>query len=217
LTRFCERQADSFAAALTSPERFTDTMTLLKDFLPAPPTWLPSWTLTHPEFDERIANVRDNAANPTDLARAAGILRGFLIGLGIALCLMAWKPAAQVWSLSRIEHRLQSNKPHEAARLWHALDEGLKGHPQARRLAARTALDLGQVGHVIRWASAEAWNEKERSPEILKVLEHSTAPEIAFHLEIVEFLLQALDLRRVHGVSLFDEALYHIQTAFGQR
>jgi len=218
LTRHSEHQADRFAASLVGGDLFAGTLERLQEFVsPIPSRW-PKWTLTHPEFGERTAAARSWNGSAERLISSERRMRLALLALGIAACFATWPGMSSVHRLSEIADAVGSGHIREAMRLWDALPTKLKGHPEAAAQRAALAFQSGDWAFVLRQAARASWGDVVPSPaeQISEIPHHARPPEVALHFEIVQFLLELLDLRRVHGVSLFDEAFDHLQIPLGQ-
>ncbi|HOT29416.1 MAG TPA: M48 family metalloprotease [Candidatus Ozemobacteraceae bacterium] len=219
LTRHSERQADRFAASLVGGDLFAGTLERLQEFVsPVPSRW-PKWTLTHPEFGERTSVARSWNGPVERLVSSERRLRLGLLVLGIAACFAAWPGMSSVHRLAEMADAVSAGHIREAARLWNALPPELKTHPEAAAQRAALAFQSGDWAFVLRQAARASWGDGGPSPDgpISEIPHHAGPPEVALHFEIVQFLLELLDLGRVHGVSLFDKAFDHLQIPLGQR
>lgn len=219
LTRHSEHQADRFAASMVGGDLFAGTLERLQEFVSPLPTRWPKWTLTHPGFAERTAAARAWTGTTDRLIRSERRLRLGLLFLGIVACAAAWPGMSAVHRLSEMTDAVTSGRMQEAARIWAALPPELRMHPEAATQRAALAFQSGDWSFVLRQAAFACWADgvSPAAEPLLEVPHHPGAPEIALHFEIMQFLLELLDLRRVHGVSLFNEAFDHLQIPLGQR
>ena len=215
LARYCERQADSFAAALVGGELFASTMDRLRDYLVNPDRKIPWWCETHPDFDSRIQWARDWKGPAEGLVRRARIIRGLLLffSLGLGLCLI--QPVQDVIRFSQAAEAIKKNETHLAIPLIRMLREHRPGHSTVEELVGRLAINQGRIFPALIQAAHRTWGFQPLTDQALEIFHHPVAPEIAFYFDIMHFLLKALDLRGAHGVTLLDEPLNLLQTVFG--
>ncbi|RCK78892.1 MAG: Zn-dependent protease with chaperone function [Candidatus Ozemobacter sibiricus] len=217
LTRRSELEADRFAAAATDGAVFAGTLRVLQEFITPPSTWTPRWLLTHPEFEERIEAALSYHDTVTPLVERARWMRGWLLAVGVALLALSWPSARQVMILARAASAIKAGEVASGLAALRSLRADVQEHPIVVELLGAAAARQGRWPLVGYFAALRAFENLGRLGPPLEVFEHAAAPEVALHFQIVQFLLQALDLRRVHGVSLFDEILDHVQIALGQR
>ncbi|HEY9071400.1 MAG TPA: M48 family metalloprotease [Candidatus Ozemobacteraceae bacterium] len=219
LTRHSEHQADRFAASLVGGNEFAGTLERLQEFLAPLPSRLPQWTLTHPDLGSRAAEARTWQGTCRDLLASERRIRVFLGVVGLIVSLAAWPGMQSVRALAVLSDAVENGSRAEAVAAWNALSPELKAHPEAIARRATLALADRDWSLVLRLA-ALAWRADGIPPAAdvpSEVPHHAGPPEIALHLEVVQFLLELLDLRRIHGVSLLDETLDHVQIPFSER
>ncbi len=130
MTRFCERQADAFAVAVTSREYFALALSLLESLLGKESSRFPDWLRTHPRTSERINNVKNNEVlEISSLIRSAKVLRYSLLVMAIALILLLAKPASIVFNWSNLYNAAQAGNCGLVTNLCNSLPEWLKEHP----------------------------------------------------------------------------------------
>lgn len=130
MTRYCERQADAFAVAVTSREYFALALTLLESLLGSESNRFPDWLRTHPRTSERINNVKNNEVlEISSLIRSAKVLRYSLLIMAIALVLLLAKPASIVFNWSNLYNAAQAGNCRLVTNLCNSLPEWLKEHP----------------------------------------------------------------------------------------
>lgn len=146
MTRYCERQADAFAVAVTSREYFALALTLLESLLGSESNRFPDWLRTHPRTSERINNVKNNEVlEISSLIRSAKVLRYSLLIMAIALVLLLAKPASIVFNWSNLYNAAQAGNCGLVTNLCNSLPEWLKEHPfvleQKDKVAAENKTD----------------------------------------------------------------------------
>jgi len=219
LTRHSEHQADRFAASLVGGTEFAGTLERLQEFLAPLPSRLPRWTLTHPDLADRAAEARAWQGTRNGLLATERRIRVILGVIGLTACLAAWPGMQSVRSLAGLADAVENGRRAEAASAWNALSPDLKAHPEAIARRAALALADRDWSLVLRLA-ALAWRADGIPPAAdvpSEIPHHAGPPEVALHFEVVQFLLELLDLGRIHGVSLLDETLDHVQIPFGER
>ncbi|NLI77192.1 MAG: M48 family metalloprotease [Candidatus Riflebacteria bacterium] len=217
LTRRSELEADRFSASFAGGEVFAGTLRTLQEFVSPPPAWTPRWLLTHPEFEDRIAAAtgwRDGAA---PLVARARRMRWFLAAVGVVLLALSWPAADRILVLARAAEEIEEGRTETAVAGLRGLPAMAQEHPQVVELLGRAAARQGRWPLALYYAAMREWENLGRVGPPLEVFQHAAPPEVALHFQIVQFLLQSLDLGRVHGVSLFDEILDHVQVPFRQR
>ncbi|HNW34093.1 MAG TPA: M48 family metalloprotease [Candidatus Ozemobacteraceae bacterium] len=219
LTRHSEHQADRFAASMVGGDLFAGTLERLQEFISMPSSRWPKWTLTHPEFAERTAAARDWKGPAELLVKSERRLRMTLLLFGAVVCLAAWPGMSSVQRLADLDEAVQAGRTIDALNIWNALAPELRAHPEAAAHRAALAFQSGDWLFVLRQAARACWADGIPStPEPpSEIPHHAGAPEIALHLQVMQFLLELLDLGRVHGVSLFNEVFDHLQIPLGQR
>lgn len=216
LTRYSEHQADRFSAVLVGQDAFTGTMNMLQDFVSPPPSWVPTWALTHPTFTARTAAVQNFDGNPQTLIKQARRVRLALLMVGILILVLSWPAGLRVLAVNELHTAITHGTAAEAVLQWQRMPSDMRQHPVALQLLGETAFSRGKPAAALLTAATLHFSTPLPEMVILEILQHPTTPEIAFHFEIMQFLLQSLDLHGVHGVSLFDEALDHVQIALRQ-
>lgn len=216
VTRFSEHQADRFAASLVGSDAIAGTLDTLEGYVSPPPAIFPKWSLTHPDFVERILKISEWHGTINDLIGEAKKMRRFLLGFGLILLAASLSQAGFIFRIHLVEKHIDAGNL-EAARMEHEkFPDHHFDHPEILRLSAR--LSIASENYL---SAVEALLESEYGIRLTdgknsEVFKHSSSPKIAFYFQFVQFLLKSLDLRRVHGVSLFDETLNHLKIAFGQ-
>jgi len=219
LTRHSEHQADRFAASMVGGDLFAGTLERLQEFISMPSSRWPKWTLTHPEFAERTAAALAWKGPPGLLVKSERRLRVALLLFGMVVCLAAWPGMSSVQRLASMANAVQTGRTIDALNIWTSLTPELRAHPEAAAHRAALAIQSGDWSFVLRQAARACWSDGiPPAPEPpSEIPHHAGSPEIALHLQVMQFLLELLDLGRVHGVSLFNEAFDHLQIPLGQR
>ncbi|MBF0502411.1 MAG: M48 family metalloprotease [Candidatus Riflebacteria bacterium] len=223
LSRASEYQADCFAADLVGKSEMISAMNHLSRELRPPSRRFPWWMETHPDFSSRIARIESWNSKQADLILVSWRLRlvmCLLIGFGLAFLLPTF---GLVWDLASTARYISRNPDSEIEKRLGILCTQLGDHPVLNELAARRAFYRGRIveGFVrtaALWADCPiALFSRYKASGASKIFQHSASPEVALNFEIVQFLLQSLDLRRVHGIPLFDQVFDFVQIPLGQR
>lgn len=216
LTRRSEVQADRFAVSLVGAEPFVSSLETLREFILPPPARLPWWTLTHPDFPERIERAKNWKGTVSDVLFQSRMMRGGLVIVGFLIVWICWAETTQVLSITRGSKLLSRGEAAQGLEILQGLPPGIRDHPEVVQQLCGYAGRTGQWSYLLRGAVSRTWGGRVPDPGVLKVFQHPASPEVALYLEFVQFLLQTLDLRGGHGISLFDEVFDHLQIAFRQ-
>jgi Zn-dependent protease with chaperone function len=217
LTRHSERQADRFATSLVGAECFSRAMVTLQDFLGKPVRKIPWWIETHPDFSERLEVIRDWKGTPETLIRQARFLRIGLILLALCTMLLIKPNAQTAWEFSSAAQATIEGRFQDSQTILDQLSLKLGRHPQIVEMNAALCWKAGKWHQAMLLAMEGAWQIPlmPLTPVGSEILHHAVSPEVAFELQIMQFLLQSLDLGGVHGIPLFNQCFNLIQTIFG--
>jgi len=216
LTRNSERNADSFASSLVGGRIYADALQTLNEYIVQPSSKFPRWTLTHPDFQERIDASLSWKGNIAQLEKKAKLMRFGLIFLGIIFLLVAIPSGRVALQFGSASQALKTNHIENAKSLLITLPLDYQTHPQAMELWGKIAAAECRWLKTSLYAARITWGESLRSLSESEIFEHPGSPKIALYFQIMQFLLKPLDLGRVHGVSLFNEIFDCIQISFGQ-
>ena len=129
MTRYCEKQADAFAVAVTNKDDFCRALNYI-DSISTSLKWIPYWLQTHPKISERINNVKNNEISKiSSLVKGAKVLRYTLLIVAIVLILLAPKPISIVLKWSNLYKASQAGNCNLVENLSNSLPEWLKEHP----------------------------------------------------------------------------------------
>jgi len=202
LSRRGEIEADRFATLAVGRGELASAMERLQDHLrPSSGRW-PRWMETHPDFGERINDILTWEGTMEDLLAHARRVRLAMLGVMLVLGLLVVPTLRPVGGVILAAFQLERATDAAFADRMAGLRALLKDHPALDELEARRAFLRGNWGEGLR--RALVLSGFDRPVRRSEVFQHSAPPEIALHLEIVQFLLQALDLRGIHGIPLFD-------------
>lgn len=192
LARYCEYQADAFAASLTGSENFASGLeTLEKNILP-PPKSIPGWLLTHPEIQDRINRVRSWSGKISELIERSRKIRLLLICLGCLFASAAIPAVKPIWQLSELSEAVQAENLAQGHAVLGSLPEWLIDHPLVIRETGKLAMIAGRWDIALFQAAKAVWN---LDPDLkLEELHHSASPEVALDFKLMQFVLQSLDL-----------------------
>jgi Zn-dependent protease with chaperone function len=193
LARHCEFQADAFASEITSPEIFASTLETLNSIILPPPSIIPDWLLTHPQIQDRIKRVRDDARQKIiDLRRHASRLRFFMLASGFVMLLLTAMPAGGVNKISEYHEAVKAGNGTLAGELHRSLPDWLKAHPLVLQETGKMAVNSQRWVLATAIAAEAEWNI--RLIDGSQVFHHPGSPEVTFDFEIVKFVLKSLDL-----------------------
>ncbi|KAF1080472.1 MAG: hypothetical protein GQF41_3296 [Candidatus Rifleibacterium amylolyticum] len=193
LARHCEFEADSFASEVTSPEIFASTLETLNSIILPPPSIIPDWLLTHPQIQDRIARVRNEARHKiVDLKRHASRLRLTMLVSGLAMLLVTAIPASGVNKISKYHEAVKAGNGMLAGELHRSLPDWLKAHPLVLQETGKMAVNSQRWVLAAAVAAEAEWNI--RLIDSSQVFHHPGSPEVTFDFEIVKFVLKSLDL-----------------------
>lgn len=201
LARECEYQADAFAATLTGKENFAGGLETLQLNIMPPPKTIPAWLLTHPQIQDRIDRVYNWSGKINDLLKKSRKIRFILVACAVLFFATAVPAIQPVWQISKLAQSIQAGNPANGLQIYGSLPEWLVNHPLVIRESGKLAMITGKWDTALIQASRLFWN-LNIDPD-LKELHHTASPEVTFNFKLVQFMLQFLDLRRVHSVSLF--------------
>jgi Zn-dependent protease with chaperone function len=216
LTRFSERQADRFAAALVGPELFSRAMENLQEHIGVPQRKLPWWLETHPEFDDRIKDSRSWAGVCQELITQAKTVRLGMFSVALLAILLIWPNAKHAVRFSLTEDHIATRQYQAAAQGLALLEKQLGRHPHVVSFYGKLSLVTNQWFMFGLYSAEAHWGLPERLVMPLQVFHHPVAPEVAFQFQFMEFMLKAFHLGGVHRVSLFDEGFDLVKALFGK-
>ncbi|GAB4267329.1 MAG: hypothetical protein Kow0029_01800 [Candidatus Rifleibacteriota bacterium] len=201
LARECEYQADAFAACLVGSEIFSSGLETLEKNIMPPPKSIPGWLLTHPEIQDRISRVKSWKGEIGELVSKSRKIRLILIALGCIFVAASVPALTPVLQLTELVEAVQTGNQTQAVAVLSSLPEWLANHPLVIRETGELAMMKGRWDIALVQAAKANWNMKLNLN--LEEFHHSASPEVTLNLKLMKFVLQTLDLGRVHGVSLF--------------
>jgi len=193
LARFCEYQADAFAAEITEAESLAGGLETLSGMVMPPPWFIPTWLLTHPDIQDRIDRVRKNQNGGINkLVSQASTIRKVMLSMGIILFLLASGPAKAVLSISELHDAVKAGNSKLAIGILNSLPAHLIDHPLVIQETGKLAAVNGSWTFATLIAAEASWGVKLFSRS--QILHHAGSPEVAFDLKVMKFILKSLDL-----------------------
>lgn len=194
LARFCEHQADAFAAEITDADSLAGGLETLQGMVMAPPWFIPSWLLTHPEIQYRISRIRQNFNGGINkLVFQAATIRKALLSMSLIMFLLALGPANAVLSVSRLHDAVQAGNSMLAVGILNSLPVHVRDHPLVISETGKLAAANGSWTFATLIAAEASWGVELISRS--QILHHAGPPEVAFDLKVMKFILKSLDLR----------------------
>jgi len=193
LARFCEFQADAFAAEITDAESLAGGLETLNGMVMPPPSFIPSWLLTHPQIQDRIARVREkNNGGVNKLVSNAAMIKKTLLVMGGILLLLASWPAKTALTIANLHDAVQAGNSKTAIGILNSLPAQIRDHPLVIQESGKLAVINGSWEIATLIAAEASWGVKLFSRS--EIFHHTGSPEVAFDLKVVKFVLKSLDL-----------------------
>lgn len=191
LARYCEHQADDFAAATTDPQTFASGLETLSSMILPPSSIIPQWLLTHPQIQDRIDRARNGTRQKiASLLHRAQVTRYSMLALGLILLIAAASPAVAVFKISDLYDAVQAGNSRLALNLHRSLPEWLKHHPLVLQETGKLAVSSGNLPLAMVIAVEASWGVNPVS----EILHHAGAPEVTLDLKVMKLVLKSLDL-----------------------
>jgi Zn-dependent protease with chaperone function len=194
LTRYSEHQSDCFSAGMVGSEKIADTLVKLEDYISPPPTIFPRWTLTHPDFKDRLSVIRNWSGTVSDLVRQSRNIRLLMIVAGVILIALSFTRADFMIKTNNVERLLASGKPAEALVVLDELSQNHTGHYYLDDLFIRCAWSSGDyVEAVASRILSEFGSLNQRTRKVISI----SAPRrfklpVLFTLKLSQALLPPL-------------------------
>jgi len=158
-----------------------------------PPWFIPSWLLTHPEIQDRMSRIRQNHDGGINkLLFQAAAIRKILLSMSLIMFLLVVEPAKTVFSVSRLHDAVQAGNSMIAIGILNSMPVHVRDHPLVINETGKLAAANSNWTFATLVAAEANWGVELVSRS--QILHHAGAPEVAFDLEVMKFILKSLDL-----------------------
>lgn len=191
IARYCEYQADLFAAGLTSSNSIASALQALGAIITEPSKKMPEWLITHPSIKKRVSKINNSVSPVKELIKRSRALKGVFLLICLVFFALSIRPVTAVFKIAQIHKAVSLYNHNKAQKLYEALPSRLASHPLVIKETAKMALQKGNFLSAFAMACAVKFNIPLN--KALEILHHSGSPKVAFNLEVVKLILKPLD------------------------